>query len=257
MKRCPNCGRAALRTMDWACQWCAYPLISTSYNKIPKTFSELQAERQLAFFLLHEPEPEAEFEQVPAPELAPEPEPEPEAEAEQVPEPEPAPEPEPEPEAEAEQVPEPEPTPEPEPEAEAEQVPEPEPAPEPEPEAEVGQVPVPVPVPAPETALIELSVEELYASLGGGITATDARYGNRSLTVTGLVYRKIINENLDVAYVIMTSTKNYGEWQVTCTFDKEYESEIRRLMERDAVTVQGKYDGYGATFLLRDCTLVR
>lgn len=219
MKRCPNCGRAALRTMDWACQWCAYPLISTSYNKIPKTFSELQAERQSAFFLLHEPEPEAEAEQVPEPESAPEPEPEPEAEAEQVPEPEPAP--------------------------------------EPEPEAEVGQVPVPVPVPAPETALIELSVEELYASLGGGITATDARYGNRSLTVTGLVYRKIINENLDVAYVIMTSTKNYGEWQVTCTFDKEYESEIRRLMERDAVTVQGKYDGYGATFLLRDCTLVR
>jgi hypothetical protein len=163
--------------MDWACQWCAYPLISTSYNKIPKTFSELQAERQLAFFLLPEPEPEAEAEQVPEP--------------------------------------------------------------------------------APEPALIELSVEELYASLGGGITATDARYRNKSLKVTGLVYRKIINENLDVAYVIMTSTKNYGEWQVTCTFDKEYENEIRRLMERDAVTVQGKYDGYGATFLLRDCTLVR
>jgi hypothetical protein len=48
MPACPNCGRQTLRTKDWACQWCGYPLISRAYKKIDKTFKELQEERNLS-----------------------------------------------------------------------------------------------------------------------------------------------------------------------------------------------------------------
>ena len=44
MKDCPNCGRPTLRTEDWACQWCGYPLLSKSYKKIPKTYREIKEE---------------------------------------------------------------------------------------------------------------------------------------------------------------------------------------------------------------------
>jgi hypothetical protein len=45
MADCPNCGRQALRTKDWACQWCGYPLISNAYKTIDKTYKEFQDER--------------------------------------------------------------------------------------------------------------------------------------------------------------------------------------------------------------------
>ena len=44
MKNCPNCGRPTLRTEDWVCQWCGYPLLSKSYKKIPKTYREIKEE---------------------------------------------------------------------------------------------------------------------------------------------------------------------------------------------------------------------
>jgi tRNA_anti-like len=47
MPACPNCGRQTLRTKDWACQWCGYPLISRAYKQIDKTYKELQEERTL------------------------------------------------------------------------------------------------------------------------------------------------------------------------------------------------------------------
>jgi len=47
MPACPNCGRQTLRTKDWACQWCGYPLISRAFKKIDKTYKELQEERSL------------------------------------------------------------------------------------------------------------------------------------------------------------------------------------------------------------------
>jgi len=90
MPKCPNCGLETLRTEDWACQWCGYPLISNSYKKIPKTYHQLKQES------LHDSEP------APEPELEPEPETEatPEAQKEPTPEPEREVEPVPEPELE-------------------------------------------------------------------------------------------------------------------------------------------------------------
>ena len=155
--------------------------------------------------------------------------------------PSPKPEPEPEPEPVAETKPEPEP--EPEPVAEAR----PEPEPEPEPVAET----------KPEPTADELSVEELYSTLEADRAAAEAKYQNRVLKVTGVVYRTVINDNLDVAILIIASAKNYSEWQVSCTFDRKQEQKLNRLTEGETVTVQGKYDGYGATVLMRDCAIVR
>jgi uncharacterized Zn finger protein (UPF0148 family) len=44
MRKCPNCGQVAVRTKDWACQWCGYPLFSASYE-ISKTYKGLREER--------------------------------------------------------------------------------------------------------------------------------------------------------------------------------------------------------------------
>jgi membrane protease YdiL (CAAX protease family)/DNA-directed RNA polymerase subunit RPC12/RpoP len=65
MPRCPNCGRKALRTEDWACQWCGYPLLSKSYKKIPKTYKELREEKLYAIGLTR---PKSDLEAKPAPE---------------------------------------------------------------------------------------------------------------------------------------------------------------------------------------------
>ena len=87
--------------------------------------------------------------------------------------------------------------------------------------------------------------------------AADARYKGKMLKLTGLLYRTVINENLDVAYIILTSDKKYGDWKVSCTFNKEHEGELRQLGEEQMVTVQGNYDGYRANVQMRDCVLLR
>jgi hypothetical protein len=90
MAACPNCGRQTLRTKDWACQWCGYPLISRAYKLIDKTYKELQEERSQAVSSVDadmdsEPEGEAE-EYLPEEEAEPEPEPEPHETSRQQPE---------------------------------------------------------------------------------------------------------------------------------------------------------------------------
>ena len=219
MPKCPNCGQTTRRTIDWACQWCGYPLLSKSYKKIPKTYKQLKSE------LKPKPEPE------PEPTLEPEPEPVP------VPEPEPTPEPEPVP------VPEPEPTPEPEPKLA------PEPTPEPAP------VPVPAPEPEPTPSETGVTVGELYSAYRDKITA-DAKLANKSLKVTGIVDKIVVNDIHEIYYIILTSAEKKEERFVRCTFDKKYGPELNRLTAGQTVTVQGKYDGYRINILMRDCVLV-
>ncbi len=106
MAKCPNCHRETARTEDWACQLCGYPLLSESYRKIPKTYRQLQEEKQHKIYeqessAREEPELASE----PEPELMPEPEPAPELEPEPVLQPESASEPELEPEPESEPMP--------------------------------------------------------------------------------------------------------------------------------------------------------
>ncbi len=283
MPKCPNCGRETARTEDWACQWCGQPLLSGSYKKIPKTYKQLQEERQQEQKpLVREPEPEAEPEPepvlVPEPEtiseLEPEPEPELEPEPVSVPEPEPelelVPEPAPEPEAESVTVPEPEPAPVPEPVPES--VPEPVPAPEPEsvtvPEPETKLAPepepqpVPVPKPAPEfepeptTGVIAVTVDELSSSFNTDKAATNAKLMDKILKVTGTVDKIFVRDHLDIQYILLTSAAKQETRNVRCTFGREHSSQLTRLATGQTVTVQGKYDGYERNIILKDCALV-
>ena len=230
-----------------------------------------------------EPEPVVEAEPEPAVEAEPEPvEPKPKLRRRRKRVLKPKPEPEPEVEAVAQAAPEPmveiEPEPvEPKPERRRRRKPEleskPAPAPEPETElvaevkpetvaeAEPEPTPEPEPVAEPESelepGLIEAGIEGLYSAFTADREAAEARYRNKMLRVTGLLYRTVINENLDVAYIILTSAKKYGEWKVSCTFDKTHEGELRQLTAEQMVTVQGSYDGYRVNVQMRDCILVR
>ena len=80
MPRCPNCNRETMRTEDWACQWCGYPLLSGSYKKIEKTYKQLKEER------LNKPEKIKTHETEPKSKTVLESEIEPISEAESIPE---------------------------------------------------------------------------------------------------------------------------------------------------------------------------
>jgi DNA-directed RNA polymerase subunit RPC12/RpoP len=261
MPKCPNCGQETARTMDWACQWCGYPLLSKAYKKIPKTYKQLKSELKSKPELELEPTPELELEPEPEPEpvLKPEPEPEPvlEPEPEPKPEPELVLEPEPKPIPEPELVPEPEPEPKPELEPvlepEPKPIPEPELVPEPEPEPKPELEPVPEPELEPTEK--EITVEGLYSAYGDKITA-DAKLMDKILKVTGVVDKIVVNDIHEIYYIILTGAEKKEEQHVRCTFDKKDGPELNRLTEGQTVTVQGKYDGYRINIILGDCALV-
>jgi len=244
MPKCPNCGRETARTEDWACQWCGQPLLSGSYKKIPKTYKQLQEERQQEQKpLVREPEPEAEPE--PEPLLVPEPETISELEPEPEPELEPEPVSVPESEPELELVPEPAP----EPEAESVTVPEPEPAPVPE--------PVPESVPEPEAEVMpEPEPVQLSSSFNTDKAATNAKLMDKILKVTGTVDKIFVKDHLDIQYILLTSAATRETWNVRCTFGREHSPQLTRLAAGQTVTVQGKYDGYERNIILKDCALV-
>ncbi|MFC1869761.1 hypothetical protein ACFLYE_00645 [Chloroflexota bacterium] len=294
MQKCPNCGQPTAKTKDWACPFCAYPLTSPSFKEMPQTYKELQEEKglgqklpirdpsKLYFRVAAEPEPALEDEPEPEPEpvLEDEPEPEPEPALEDEPEPEPEPVLEDEPEPEPEPVLEDEPEPEPEPEPKYRYAPgikpkrvrrtkfepkpqpaprvkrEPKPQPEAAPEARIKPEPVLTPEPDVGSDEFELDVEQLYARLQAGGEKAEARYENQIIKVTGVVYRKVINDNLDVHYLVLTGAKKEGEWKISCTFDKKHEEQLTQLTLEKTVTVQGRYEGYKANVLMKDCAIV-
>ncbi len=232
MPKCPNCGQETARTIDWACQWCGYPLLSDAYKQIPKTYKQLKSEKRYKEKPL-EPELELKPELEPEPILEPEPvlEPEPELVTEPEPEPEPISKPEPEPEPELMSEPEP--------------VLASEPEPKPIPETEFEPVP----------NVIEITVEELYSAYRDKIAA-DAKFTNKNLKVTGVVDKIVVNDIHEIYYIMLTSAEKKEEWHVRCTFDKNYRPELNRLTTTQTVTAQGKYDGYRVNILIRDCVLV-
>ena len=160
------------------------------------------------------------------------------------PQPQPEPVPEPEPEPQPEPVAEPQPEPEPEPVAE----PQPEPIPEPEPES--------VPEPESTPAATGLTVEELYSAFSADEVAADAKFADKILKVTGVVDRITVNDVHDIYYIILASAEKKEQWNVRCMFDRKYGVQLSRLATGQTVTVQGKYDGYKANILMKDCVLV-
>ncbi len=269
MPSCPNCGRQTLRTRDWACQWCGYPLLSRSYKKIDKTFKQLQEERSLSW---RSESPLAE----PESEIAPEPALEPESETEAVP-----PEP-PEVKQQRPEAPEPAPGPveerRPDPAAVLEAAPltEPElpsvpppPAPiaPPAPAPQLAPGPVPESLPNPPPASVAppdlntltdgtvLSVDQLDALFKANRLGVHSKLLNKTIVITGFVDKVFIRDHIDVRYVVLTGAHKNVTWTVRCTFGKESVSQMERLGEGQEVTLRGKYDNYGKNIIFKDCVL--
>ena len=258
MPRCPNCGQKASRTEDWACPSCGYPLLSTSYRKITKTYKELQEEKSSEL-----KPPLAEYE----PEIEPEPElkqvTEPVAEPEPESAPEPAIDPESEPEmkqvaetaAEPESEPMPEPEIEPVPESELKQVTElvaePEPAPEPGTIAEAE----PVLEPEPASGAIVITVAQLNSMYNADRAAANTKLANKTLKITGVVEKVVVREHLGIQYMLLASSGNHRQWNVRCTFDKKHGSKLKKLTPGEMATVQGEYAGYERNIILKNCVL--
>ena len=284
MPKCPNCSRETLRTEDWACQWCSYPLSSSSYKKIPRTYKQLKEER------LHKPEPiqeikpelgakpvlESQAEPIPEakkeagkipeaiPILLPKPELEREAEPIQEINPEPEPELKAEPEAEPVLESKIEPVSESEKEAELMQERKPEPEPEskakpetkPELESEVETIPESEKEAELEPAAMELTVEELLSAYETDEVVADAKFVNKILRVTGVVAMIDIKNKLETHYIRLTGAEEDLLQSVQCVFNKKHTTALEQLEKGQMVTVQGTYNGSIIAIRMVDCVLV-
>jgi ribosomal protein L37E len=279
MASCPNCGRKTLRTLDWACQWCGYPLLSRAYKKIDKTFKQLQEERNAAARTesaaeeteyIPETAPEPTYE--PAPPAAPAPEtalaPPLEPELPSVPAPAPVsslPE-EPAPVSKRKSkaasgkgtkpAKKPAPGPENEPVLEQEPMITPPPAAPPPP----APPPEPPPVAAPKLETLtdgeSITVDELDALFRENKVAAHAGLANKTMNIKGVVEKVFIRDHIDVRYIVLRGSQKKLLWPVRCTFDKEVVSEMYRLKEGQEVTIRGKYDGYGKNIIFKECAPV-
>jgi hypothetical protein len=287
MAVCPNCGRRTMRTKDWVCQWCGYPLLNGNYKQIDKTYKELQEERDESWKSIKpEPEPAFDFEEEETESEAETKQPETEWKQEQktphTPKPPPAPEPQTKPEAIVTAAPEPAP----EPLATPQNRPAPSPAAEPLPQAGPEPVihlgpgpslappappaPVPAPQPAPETkpeALLlpaldaivdgsELTIDQIDGLFRANSVGANEALKDKTLIIKGMVSKIFIREHLDIRYLILTGTGR-AAWSVRCGFGKESVTYFSRLNEGQMVTLRGRYDGYGKNIIFKDCTLAR
>jgi len=275
MSRCNNCGRETLRTEDWACQWCGYPLVSGAYRKIEKTYRQLKEERLRR----------------PAEEPAPEPELESEREIEQIE----VPEPEEEPAKEEETKKEEEPIREPE-ECIAEEEPvreaEPEPESDVEPEikteedaAGVAEAVMKIeeeieaaievkkaeeieampeveieresePEPELEPVAEDLNVTELFKAYEEDDVVADERFVNKILRVTGVVSLVDAKNVSDTHYIRLAASEGDLMQSVQCLFDKKNASSLSQLEKGQVVTVQGRYNGSVIAMRIVDCVLI-
>lgn len=237
MPKCPNCGREAARTEDWACQWCGYPLLLGPYKKLPKTYKQLKKDIPV------DKEPAISENAISTPSTA---NIAPISESELHPEPE------------SEREIEPEPERKPEPLAVQQLKPEPKQQTEPELEAEPVLVPAPIIklAPSADSSIVNLTIEELNTICKMDESAVHGKIGNRKLRITGVVDKIFIRRELEIYYIILTSPVRQGLWDVRCSFSGKNESNLTKLAAGQTITVQGEYEGYKKNILLNDCTLV-
>ncbi len=288
MAACPNCGRRTLRTKDWVCQWCGYPLLGGGYKPIDKTYRELQEERNL-LGKTEPPLPEEDtgYETEPGP--GPEPKPEPLWKLKKPPKPafqtRPPPETEPEPELKHRPEPKPappsrprpEPAPEPPPELLLPNKPEPVLLPKaevpPEPEPEPRLPPRPVAPAAPETPPppreesvavpglesikdgTQLTIDQIDALFRADNISANTALKDKTLVIKGIVNKVFIRSHIDVRYLVLNGARK-GIWSARCSFEKEAEGPMSRLSEGQAVALRGKYDGYGKNIIFKACELL-
>jgi len=275
MPKCPNCERETKRTTDWACQWCGYPLLSESYETIPKTFQQFKDEALQKAKPEREPDseagPESELETAMEAELIVEPvaepakdrepappsdtEPTTKPQAEPVVKPKPAEEPKSIPEASVIPLGEPHREQLPKPEKAAELQPELEPGPEPIPTPTPEPVPVPKPIKKPEPVAEELTVDELIEAYEQDAPAADSRFLDKRLMVTGVIALVDVRETLDTPYVRLAGAEGDISRSVKCLFDKEHAPALSQLEKGQTATVQGKFNGSLIAIRMIDCAL--
>ena len=112
--------------------------------------------------------------------------------------------------------------------------------------------------PEPEHYLsaLEVSVDELLASYATDEAAADERFGEKTLSITGIVNRIEVKDYLDLDYIYLTSAENTILDHVRCFFDKQHGHELNQLIEGQKVTVQGTYHGSMINMRLLGCMLV-
>lgn len=260
MPRCHSCGRETLRTEDWACQWCGYPLPSGPYGKIEKTYRQLKEERLRGIeeepALAPELEVAAEFEE--AVEVEPEEEQPEEIEAkeETARETEECIEEEEEIKPEAEQEIKPEESAPDEAEAVIE--------PEPEPKVEVEEEPKPEaaeetgvePEPELEPVNMEIKVTEMFEAYQEDDAAADKRFVGKVIKMTGVISMIDIKSVSDMHYIRLTGNEKDLMQSVKCMFGKQHAQSLMRLEKGQTVTVQGRYDGSIIAMRMVNCALV-
>lgn len=264
MAHCPNCGLSAIRTRDWACQWCGYPLVSGMYGKTSKTFAELKQERDggaISMALLVETEPtiEPETNQVSEPEaeavtepktiqvVEPEVELTHETETVQVVEPEVEHTSEPETAQVVESESEPIPEPEKYQTEETEAAIEPESVKTEEPEADVAGETQPIP---------EVTVAELCSSYQDYGMAGHEEFKNSVFRVRGIVDSIVTKDVVEQYRVALTDQEPHPLGDIYCKFEKKDAPTISKLTVGQPLTVQGRYDGFVTNIVLTDCVLV-
>jgi hypothetical protein len=275
MPKCPNCDRETKRTTDWACQWCGYPLLSESYETIPRTFQQFKDEALQKAQPEREPDskagPEGELETATEAELVVEPVAEPAKDSEPAPPPdaEPTTKPQVEPVVKPKPAEGPKPIPEasviplgephreqlPKPEKTAEPQPEPEPGPEPIPTSTPEPVPAPKPIKKPEPVAEELTVDELVEAYEQDAPAADSRFLDKRLMVTGVIALVDVRETLDTPYVRLAGAEGDISRSVKCLFDKEHAPALSQLEKGQTATVQGKFNGSLIAIRMIDCEL--
>ncbi len=221
MAQCPNCSRQTLRTSDWACQWCGYPLISDSFKEIPKTYRQLKEEG------IHQAEEAFEPELITETEIISEPEPEPKLKYE----PAQATEIEIKPFVKTEE-------PTPEPEKKAEPVEETEHKPE------------------AEAPAIVLTVDEIIKAYTKDGSAADARFAKKLLEVTGIVTMIDVKDILDTHYIRVSGDEGDNIKSVKCMFEKKHTMLLKKLHKGQEVTVRGIFDGSLIAIRMVNCSLV-
>lgn len=284
MPKCPNCGQEALRTEDWACQWCGYPLTSPAFKKIDKTWKEIKdggpgGEKPFDFqrpAVPSEPSEDvskeipvlkSELGVKPPPKVEPprrpavKPEPVPEIREESRPVARLAPQPEPIAEVEQPVVELKSPPPPSEvlitpPPVVRQEVPPPVKS---EPVVMSVQQPPPAPVPQPKPVaepVIALTVDELLSAYMLNDVSAHEKFTDKTLSVTGIVGKVMVNDARAVYSVFLSSAEISGFRDVECRFPQQYASIISQAKPGQKVTIQGKYFGYVINVILRSCELV-
>jgi len=234
MANCPNCGLSTMRTRDWACQWCGYPLVSGMYGKTSKTLAELKQEREgeaVSTALLVETEPTVE--------------PEPAMNQVVETEAEPASEPETDQATETEVEPAPEPEKNQVVETEAAVEPEPVTTEEPEPSEEKEMQPVP-----------EVTAAELCSTYQGYGMAGHEEFKDSVFRVSGIVDSIVTKDVVEQYRVALTDEEPHPLGEIYCKFEKKDAPVLNKLSVGQHLTVQGRYDGFVTNIVLTDCVLV-